>query len=171
MWSVQTNRKATDLAGNARSWSTWINGVYWPPVLLTTPTFAEVLDINDEIHHYVLDYDIKHGYGGPTKATIEESWSVTPPTLDSPVSLLPRAIRYQGIMVNFTIEPTLHTRFTITENTGTSHPKYAFQVRTRIWQPTTYTDWPASYLYRDTCKPGKGGFIRTKVTVFKPVDV
>jgi len=169
VWSVQTNRLTTDLAANSRTYTTWMHGVYWPPVLLSAPVFSAVNFENGATHHYVIDFELKAGYGGPTKAVITESWSKDPPTLATPVSLQPQAIHYTGLLVNLRIPGSLHPIVTISETTGTDHPTLEFAIRNKSFASTNFIDWPTSYLYRETVRPYVGGYLKTSIVVHSPV--
>jgi hypothetical protein len=52
--------------------------------------------------------------------------------------------------------------------TGTEHPVYNNEVVQFNYGRTNYIDWPASLVIEDKQEPFRGGYMRTKVTVFAP---
>ena len=57
----------------------------------------------------------------------------------------------------------------VTGTTGTDHPVYSYIGTTWTFLATNYTDWPDSLVISDTQKPFRGGYLRERVTAYKPV--
>lgn len=174
LFSIQTTRKASSLAGSSRTYNT-IEDFYWPPVLeailfSAVSKYVEPGGGDTFLSEYRLDWKIKDAYSGPCKATVTESWHQTAPIQETPVQMHPEAIYWNFILSKGSIPATLHPAFTIFEVIGNNHPNYPSTTASKAIPATNYTDWPASIVKRISIIPYHrgGGFIKRKVTVLKP---
>lgn len=110
----------------------------------------------------------KEAYRGPCRAYVEERFYLSPPPMEAPKVMLPLPIDLQTPVFGLNIGPTLHTARGITLNTGTNHPVYEYSVGSWNFPATTPTSWPSSVVASDECRPFRGGYIKTKVTVYPP---
>jgi len=110
----------------------------------------------------------KETYRGPCRAYVEERFYLTPPPMESPKVMQPLPIDLQTPVFGLNIGPTLHAARSVTLSTGTSHPVYEYTAGTWNFQATTPTSWPSSLVASDECRPFRGGYIKTKVTVYPP---
>ena len=123
---------------------------------------------------------IKDEYNGPTKMKVELFWqpnpfgeptsatfSATALTLLQP--MLPEMIEFQTPIFKIRIKPTLHNTVTLSGTSGTNHPVYAYN-GTSFTYPSTgiHTDWPTSIVISDSQKPFRGGYLRERITAYKP---
>lgn len=148
---------------------------YWPAVLLDLAApdgYLEFLDWdrNDggvDIYPRVV-FD-KEAYNGPCKALIERSWSKSPQTLSTLNQMLPTPIIYGAPFFNLNVPDCLHGIVKVRCDIGTGDPTYAVNSGSeRTVATTNYTDWPASIVAVDDQEPFRGGYLRTKVTIYKP---
>ena len=83
--------------------------------------------------------------------------------------MLPEPCVFQTPIATVNVPPTLHDRISVTGTTGTDHPVYSYIGTTWTFLATNYTDWPDSLVISDTQKPFRGGYLRERVTAYKPV--
>lgn len=165
-WSVKTTKKSTDLAGNLQSWDEIIN-YYWPPVLQSI-TFSVLNHRAGYPLRYKIKHDLKGPYNGPTRATVEETWSATPVAPPPVYAMLPEELFFDLILVRHRIPPCLHSYFYVYETTGTTHPEYPYLVATDHFPATNFVDWPNSLVVAFRQSPYRGGYRSRKTTVYKP---
>jgi hypothetical protein len=139
----------------------------WPAVLSTIQ-----IDIWNRIEGgsdmFTIPIYAKEAYRGPCRAYVEERFYLSPPPMEAPKVMLPLPIDLQTPVFGLNIGPTLHTARGITLNTGTNHPVYEYSVGSWNFPATTPTSWPSSVVASDECRPFRGGYIKTKVTVYPP---
>ena len=108
---------------------------------------------------------------GPTKTVKEriwrkKQWSSSELTDLQPMQPLP--INFVTPLIRTNVKQTLHKALFLRVNTGTEHPVYNNESVQFNYGRTNYTDWPASLVIEDKQEPFRGGYMRTKVTVFAP---
>jgi hypothetical protein len=82
--------------------------------------------------------------------------------------MLPTGINIAGVFIQLNVPPCLHEAFTISETSGTDHPKYPEFTNTFSFPATNFTTRPASILGSVSTRPWRGGYLRRKVTVYRP---
>lgn len=167
-WDIKTTRKSTGLV-DERSYQTFIH--YTWPAVLQGLNFYGVLKgegADQYIERYGYDTVIRAAYHGPCLATITEGWSATAPAgfSNGPTIMQPREIVWNFILSRGSISPTLHAGFTLYETTGTTDPRYPYQVMQKTFQSTNFIDWPAQITAGFNVTPWRGGY-RWKRTVIK----
>lgn len=170
-WSVKTTRKASSFAGTYREYPIVVDWL-WPAVLESITFYAVEKYQRDSEDTYVDQYryhdEVKDAYSGPCKAVVRESWTSTAPAATIPEQMIPKAITWQFLLSQGSIQATLHPSFNITEVVGTEHPEYPYSVNTLSVDATNYTDWPATIVGRITSSPYRGGFLNKRFTIYKP---
>lgn len=143
----------------------------WPAVLTDLRRDDWELREGGEDRYVFPEYK-REAYRGPCKMKVEESFHVVPPTVVSaPAALLPLPVQIATPFLSFSDGPSLHEEFTLTLFTGSNHPKYRTTVGTYHFPATSPKDWPDAsigLLVSDDTKPFRGGYLRTKVTVYPP---
>lgn len=170
-WYVITDRQVvpTDFANNGRTYTTAEN-YYWPAVLdSVTPYELDIWPRNaggDDM--YVRPLYSKEAYRGPCKAVVLETFHVTAPTPSEPNVMMPLPIDVSTPFFSLNVGPCLHDTLSFSITSGTSHPIYDYAGGTYSYPATSPIDWPASILAVDEVRPFRGGFLRTRVTVYPP---
>ena len=119
-------------------------------------------------------------YSGPTKVKVEIFWRVTPydvgtsklgdeDLLATINPMLPEPCVFQTPIATVNVPPTLHDQITVSATTGTDHPVYSYIGTTWTFLATNYNDWPDSLVIADSQKPYRGGYLRERITAYKPV--
>jgi hypothetical protein len=141
---------------------------YWPAVLGTFELMSWVRNDGgtDVFPRYTFAPD---AYNGACKALVERSWSKSPQTLSTIVQMLPTPVTYACPYFTMAIPECLHPVVTAKCDTGSSDPIYVLNTgSTRTIPATNYTSWPSSIVASDEQDPYRGGYLRTKVTIYKP---
>lgn len=108
-------------------------------------------------------------YRGPTKVRIEVYWNKKPVNpLEVVKPMIPLPINFVTPLATCNVKPTLHNPVELNITTGTEHPKWKLAGATFRYPRTNYTDWPDSLIISDSQEPFRGGFLRTKITAYKP---
>ena len=110
----------------------------------------------------------REAYDGPTKAVVVETFHATPPTPDSISPMLPMPIILNTPIFDLRVGPTLHDEVIYVVSTGTNHPVYEYTAGNFVFDETNYVDWPETLLISDVVRPFRGGYLRTKNTVYRP---
>ena len=165
-WAIKTTRKATAEVGTVRSWPD-VENFYWPAVL-TSWSFVPIYNragILDQIifHHQMID-----DYNGPCAVLYEESWTRTAPAAESTTRMIPTAIRLALVFARYNIPPCLHSAYTVTETSGTGHPRYPNFTNSVTFPATNFTTHPASIIGSVSTRPYRGGYLKRKMTVYRP---
>jgi hypothetical protein len=123
---------------------------------------------------------IKDEYYGPTKMKVERFWSATAFTeatstsfsataLQKLAPMMPETIEFQTPIFKIRIKPTLHGQIQLSGTSGTNHPVYAYNGTTFTYPAThNHTDWPTSIVVKDNQKRFRGGYLRERITAYKP---
>jgi hypothetical protein len=176
-WYVVTEREIipATIAAGGRSYYTSVN-FHWPAVL--SGVTARVWTKREGgAQTYAEPEFSKEEYRGPCKAFIQETFSVTAPAVKSvgnpsgvapPESMLPLPIVVQSPFFGISVKPTLHTALTFTILSGTTDPVYEYSGGVYNFPATTPPSRPASVVDSDEVRPFRGGYMRTKVTVYQP---
>lgn len=118
---------------------------------------------------YVEPYLSKEAYRGPCKAQVQVDWSATEFVVDPPQVMQPLPISVNTPFYSFSVGPCLHEADEIVAFINGDHPKYeSVTGNIASWGATNPTDWPSSIVAVDEQKPYRGGWLRTKVTIFPP---
>lgn len=166
-WSVKTTKKSNGLVSGRTYQDTM--SYYWPAVLLAVPTFTPLYRRGnpDYVDQYSLDYELKDAYNGPCRVSITETWTKTAPVVSAPVIMTPTELVWNGYLTSGRIPRCLHDALTITENTGTTHPRFPYLISTYTFAATNYLDWPAS-VSTTKVTPRWGGYVERVITIYKP---
>jgi hypothetical protein len=142
---------------------------YWPAVLGSYELMDwERNDGGTDIYpKYTFEPD---AYNGPCRALVERTWSKTP---ISPLTvlepMLPTPIGYACPYFTLSVPECLHAAVVSACDTSSSDPVYVTNVGSARTTPATnYLTWPASIVASDEQDPYRGGYLRTKVTVYPP---
>jgi hypothetical protein len=142
---------------------------YWPAVLGSYELMDwERNDGGTDIYpKYTFEPD---AYNGPCRALVERTWSKTPV---SPLTvlepMLPTPIGYACPYFTLSIPECLHAAVVSACDTSSSDPVYVTNVGSARTTPATnYLTWPTSIVASDEQDPYRGGYLRTKVTVYPP---
>lgn len=117
---------------------------------------------------YAEPYFEKEAYRGPCRARIQVTWSLNPHSVSVPQVMQPLPIAVNTPFYSWSVGPCLHTSGQLNAITG-DHPKYDLNAGVAAeWDATTPTDWPGSVLAVDEQRPYRGGWLRTRVTIYQP---
>lgn len=149
----------------SRTYTTTIE-FYWPGVLTDIEEFVYNL-VDGGSETYLKAVINPEAYRGPCKATITESWSLTPPATSAPTVMQPLPVDIDTPFAGKSIGPTLHgaVSFSIVIN---SSPRYEDVVANYSWPATNPTTRPATATASDTLDPVRGGYLRRIVVVSAP---
>tara|TARA_R110002020_G_scaffold404847_1_gene614883 strand:+ start:12 stop:1412 length:1401 start_codon:yes stop_codon:yes gene_type:complete len=166
--------------GIVKSYTTYQNYT-WPAVLLRIED--ENWSRRDGGTDTIVYPIYKRGaYSGPTKVKVELYW--TDSSTGFPVSsaadggathvgtivpMLPEPCVFQTPIATVNVPPTLHDQITVTASTGTDHPVYSYIGTTWTFLSTNHKDWPDDIIIADSQKPYRGGYLRERITAYKPV--
>lgn len=140
---------------------------YWPAVYEGVRLYTYTLK-KGGTETYAEPYNSKEAYRGPCKARVEVLWSSSEYTVSPPEVMMPLPISVNTPFFAFNVGPSLHTAGNFTVVTG-SHPKYALNAGIAAeWEETSPTDWPATVRATDEQRPYRGGWLRTRVTIYQP---
>ena len=121
----------------------------------------------------------RESYSGPTKTKVQIYWQKAPfaePTAEAGSNtdlclLKPmEPMEMEFVTPNWRVKtkPSLHGTVTVTYTNGTEDPVWNYGGYTASWKPTNYTDWPDEIVISDSQEAFRGGYLRTKVTAYKP---
>ena len=85
------------------------------------------------------------------------------------VPMLPEPCVFQTPIATVNVPPTLHDQITVSASTGTDHPVYSYIGTTWTFLSTNHKDWPDDIIIADSQKPYRGGYLRERITAYKPV--
>ena len=140
---------------------------YWPAVYQGVRLYDYTLR-RGGVEVYAEPYFSKEAYRGPCKARVEVMWSSTKHAVSVPEVMQPLPIAVNTPFFSFSVGPSLHTAGSFNVVTG-QHPKYALNAGVAAeWEATTPTDWPAAVRAADEQRPYRGGWLRTRVTIYQP---
>ena len=181
-WYAVVEKQVVPKVGTLTSYFT--QQVYtWPAVLNGDADFGEELLRQGGIVGFtwkrragggdtvVLPVYKRDDYRGPTKVKIEVSWTkkaVAEGDLTEVKPMIPLPINFVTPLATCNVKPTLHNPVELNITTGTEHPKWKNAGATFRYDRTNYTDWPDDLVISDSQEPFRGGFLRTKITAYKP---
>ncbi len=135
---------------------------------------------------YTAEIQYKQPWAGECRAKVERWWMKTPPST-APGSadltqidyLMPTGLVLDWPIAQIEILECLHPPLTFTGTTGTTHPVYELEPfakslpGTKMWKGGTDTpvnayDWPDSMVVGFDVTPYRGGYLYTRLTVYKP---
>ena len=121
----------------------------------------------------------RESYDGPTPMLIENYWRKAP--FDAPDSvggahtklaqikpMEPMAMSYTTPMFSVNVKKCLHGEESLIYTTGTDDAVWDYIEYTANWKKTNYDDWPKTIVISDDQRPFRGGYLRTKVTAYRP---
>ena len=82
--------------------------------------------------------------------------------------MLPEPLVFQSPIASVNVPPTLHGQINIVATTGSNHPVYSYAGTRWLYLATNYTDWPADLVIADSQRPYRGGYLREKITAYRP---
>lgn len=141
----------------------------WPAVLETFRTNAWAK--RDGSYRYLVYPDYKrYGYSGPTSVKVEQFWQPVPFTGIGPdAPMIPLPIEVQTpIGVVYQSIPTLHGAQRIQGTTGNQDPTWEYLTWDVQFPATEPADWPDQIVVSDDQRPYRGGYIRQKMTAYRP---
>ena len=151
----------------------------WPAVF--SNLYATVWNRRDGGKHTnVYPVYLREGYEGPTKVLIQIYWQKAPfsvpDTVDDPdvttLCLLKpmEPMEMEFVTPNWRVKtkPCLHSNVTVTYTNGTEDPVWNYGGYKATWKATNYTEWPSTIVISDSQESFRGGYLRTKVTAYKP---
>lgn len=184
LWSNLTIRKAQGLAGNAvlgtASRTIYYEDNYTWPAVLNYIRVVPVLANPGDIYSPATSFNwqpiwIEESYDGPCKYTLVERWTLVKPefgglddwntnsppgsfpNIPTQTPLLRRAIIFNGVDLQISVQPSLHTAQQIWDTQF-----YGF------YPATTPTRWPSTILARVTVTPDQGGWLTRMFYVDAP---
>lgn len=145
----------------------------WPPVLkdfglLDWPRRDGGIDVYPQFSFEPDAYD------GPCECKVERWWSRTEHVIPAIKQLQPTPVHFASPLFTLSIPACLHGTVTAQCNFGTADPTYDWTTdKHRIFDPTKYgtanqTTWPDSIVAWDDQEPFRGGYLRTRKTIYKP---
>lgn len=145
---------------------------YWPAVLTDFNHIAvNRKDLPDGssggTNFYSYPVFSKEAYRGPTKALIEEVWSLAPASITVPQIMQPLPVVITSPFVSLSIGPCLHASFTYSI-TITDDPEFESADLDYTFAATTPAARPASLVAAHEQNPSRGGYFRRKTTVYEP---
>ena len=153
----------------------------WPAVFATL--YTQKWPRRDGTSQLIL-YPVfkRESYDGPTPMLIENYWRKTP--FDAPDSaggatgthtklaqikpMEPMAMSYTTPMFSVNVKKCLHGEESLIYTTGTDDAVWDYIEYKANWKKTNYDNWPASIVISDDQRPFRGGYLRTKVTAYRP---
>ncbi len=166
-WSILTTRKAyAPFPGNSR---TWDDVIHYPlPAVLGGITIATITNGGYPVDTIVTPIWTCDAYDGPIRATITETWSLTPPGLPAVVHFKTTPVVHDGVFLKINIGPCLHAAYLFYETSGTAHPNYDYFSISRAVAATPLVRWPSSFLAFSKVSPHRGGYIRRNTVGYAP---
>jgi hypothetical protein len=169
-WDILTTRKSTGLT-TPRTYTTFVHYA-WPAVLLGLDFYAVTKASGGQtyVERYGYNTHIKAAYNGPCLATITEGWTQTPPSSmgNAPTIMIPGDITWNFILSSGQIGPVLHFPLHIYETTGTSDPRYPYQVMQKAFPATNFVNWPPFINASFDVDPWRGGYRYKRVQIQRP---
>ena len=159
----------------------------WPAVF--SNLYATVWNRRDGGKHTnVYPVYKRESYSGPTKTKVQIYWQKAPfsepdTVNDTDVTTLcllkpMEPMEMEFVTPNWRVKtkPSLHGSVTVTYTNGTEDPVWDYGGYTATWQPTNYIDWchpeggsdTGIIVISDSQEAFRGGYLRTKVTAYKP---
>ncbi len=151
----------------------------WPAVF--SNLYATVWNRRDGGKHTnVYPVYKRESYSGPTKTKVQIYWRkapfAEPDTVDdtdvNTLCLLKpmEPMEMEFVTPNWRVKtkPSLHGEVTVTYTNGTEDPVWNYGGYKATWKATNYTVWPDEIVISDSQEAFRGGYLRTKVTAYKP---
>lgn len=171
LWALKTTQFMAGLAGNGdgatQTWDDVLN-YSWPDVLLGFDFFGFPSSAGSVDSVTGRPLWKRQRYDGPCEATITETWTLNAPTPPSFTPMQPREIEYRSPLMSVSTPPCLHPDVYLYDSPGSNHPSLGFYVYSRLYEATTLTDWPATYVASFTVRPAAGGYLSRLVEVKRP---
>ena len=156
----------SDFVLKGRSYLT-VENFTWPSVLNSIK--VDVWPRNEGgADMYTRPYFSKESYRGPCSALVQETFFTKPPPVSAPKVMMPLPIDLATPFFSLNIAPCLHGALNISITSGTEHPIYDYTGGVYSYPATTPTSWPSSIVASDEVRPFRGGYMRTKVTIYPP---
>ena len=170
--------KSSSTTGLVKSYTTYQNYT-WPAVVdrIKDENWSRRDGGSDTIVYPIYK---KGSYSGPTKVLVEIFWRVSAYSVGTSKTgtaseiatinpMLPEPMVFKTPIATVSVPPTLHSQIITRATTGTDHPVYNYIGTTWVFNATNYTDWPDSLVISDSQRPFRGGYLRERITAYKPV--
>lgn len=139
----------------------------WPPVFKSSEVHNWEKHDGTSQKYYPFEFS-PDGYSGPCKALVEISWSASPQNISGAKAMVPKAINLSTPYFKIATPPCLHGDIDLAVFVGNNDPVYKSAGLNYQRSGTEYTDWPSSIVVRDKQDVARGGYVRTKWTVYPP---
>jgi len=139
----------------------------WPPVLESVG--FEVWARHDGQDEYHPTFTMNpEAYNGPCKCLVTIKYNTEPFTDVEAEAMQPQSFTFNTPYARLSVPPCLMNGSYIYASTGTQDPVYAFNYYKKEVPVTTPPSWPETLIVRDKQEQGRGGFVRTTWTVYRP---
>ncbi|MEI6674457.1 MAG: hypothetical protein WCO57_04685 [Verrucomicrobiota bacterium] len=170
-WAVETKQLVggtmVDGVIDVGSFSTNEN-YEWPAVLESITQFVWPRREGGEDKDMNITYRPER-FHGPCRCTTDRTWSKDAFTIPVVVQMQPKRITYGSPFFNLNIPECLHASYTCDANVGTTDQTWKSTAGTaKTFQGTNFTTWPAYIVAFDDQEPFRGGYLRTKRTIYAP---
>ena len=162
-----------------RSYTTYQN--YTWPAVLTRIADENWTRRDGGVDTIVYPIYKRGAYSGPTKVLVELFWNDSEFDVADPASktgsitelatinpMFPEPMVFQTPIASVNVPPTLHSQIIVAATTGSNHPIYNYIGTRWLFLATNYTDWPADIVIADSQKPFRGGYLRERITAYRP---
>ena len=158
-----------EVAVDSAPWETTEN-YYWPPVLNQLEFLDWVRNDGGTDFYPAIRFE-PEGYNGPCRAVVTRTWKSTPYTdVVVPEQFLPTRVYYACPFFTLNIPECLHGLSYAECDIGSGDPVYDVNSGSRrYFSATNFTSWPDTMTASEVQTPFRGGFMKTKVVVDKPV--
>jgi hypothetical protein len=161
----------SSIVGSGRSYFTTVDYT-WPAVL--APNLYGMISTWEKraggTQKYFEPQFLKNQYSGPCRAKITETFSLSPSSSSTAVTMQPLPISISNPYFSISIGPTLHAAETLSFTNGTTDIEFEYTVANYFVEATTPPSRPAQIIASDEVKPFRGGYLRQVTTIFQPTS-
>ena len=161
----------SSIGGSGRTYFTTVDYT-WPAVL--APNLYGMISTWEKraggTQKYFEPQFLKNQYSGPCRAKITETFSLSPSSSSTAVTMQPLPISISNPYFSIAIGPTLHAAQTLSFTNGTTDPEFEYTVANYYVAATTPVSRPAQIIASDEVKPFRGGYLRQVTTIFQPTS-
>lgn len=160
--------------------------MFWPKVLLSTKAYRRATDSS-----YIVRFKYKEAYQGPTRVLVEEFYSPNPFEIPIYTPMVERGLNeeigvsyYNGLagpywlsVGTLSLDSCLHSEISLTVpleppvNLVVGGVTIIISTASVSDPATNYTDWPDSLVIDDRQQEVFGGWIRKRVTAYRPMII
>jgi hypothetical protein len=173
-WFAVTEAEAipASIVASGRTYYTTVN-YGWPAEL--APNITSFLQTWPKVdggqQTYFQPEFLKNQYNGPCRAKIVETFSLTPSTSSTALSMEPLPINISNPYFSISVGPTLHPSATVSFTNGTGDTEFELVAASYFIPATSPTTRPSEIIASDEVKPFRGGYLRQVTTVYEPESV